>query len=90
MNGTSAVPPSGTKKNQSHTSNSVYPLFTTMGIQSQYCEGSIKKCRKIATKDKYKRRKFQQYLVTGGLDFYGERNCIMCKAKAKRCHLWRL
>ncbi len=54
MNGTSAVPPSGTKKNQSHTSNSAFPLFTTMGIQSQNLEASIKKCCKTATKGKYK------------------------------------
>jgi hypothetical protein len=70
MNGTSTVPPSGTENNQSHHSNSVYLLFTTMGIQSPNREGSIKKYHKTATKGKYKRRKFQQYLVTGGLAFY--------------------
>jgi hypothetical protein len=94
MNATSPkVPPSHTEKNQSHNSHnshSAYSLFATMGIQSQNREGSIKKCRKTATRVKHKRRKLQQSAVTGGLAFNPERDCIICEALAKSRRLGRL
>ena len=76
------------------SSNNEYSLFdtSTMGIQSQNREGAIKKCRKTATKVKYKRkqRSLLQSAVTGGLAFYSERDCVICKARTKSLCLSRL
>jgi hypothetical protein len=64
---------------------------STMGIQSQNREGAIKKCRKTATKVKYKRkqRSLLQSAVTGGLAFYSQRDCLICKARTKSLCLSR-
>ena len=53
-----------------------------MGIQSQLREGSIKACKKRATRQaKHKRKSLTQMGVDGGRAFLPERDCAVCRAK---------
>jgi hypothetical protein len=41
-----------------------------MGIQSQQCEGSVKKCKKSATKRQAKHKLRQHAIGAGGVEFF--------------------
>ena len=51
-----------------------------MGNQSQLCNGAIKKCKKMATKQKAK-RVYKQHPVGGGVAFVEKLHCVVCKAR---------
>jgi hypothetical protein len=54
----------------------------TMGIQSQQREGSVKKCKKRATKLLVKHKlSRQQAIDAGGVAFIAIEHCAICKAK---------
>lgn len=80
----------GSRIAASHGSNNQPRTFLEiMGCQSQMREGSIKKCRKKATKAKYKRN-LVQAAVTGGRAFDATNDCRICRAKLKAKQLKRL
>ena len=54
---------------------------STMGCQSQLRDGSIKACKKRATKAKHRRKSLTQMGVDGKRAFLPEKDCAVCKAK---------
>jgi hypothetical protein len=60
--------------------NSVVTDFT-MGIQSQKCNGTIKKCKKMATHRKKAKKVYKQYAIGGGEAFVSHLHCCVCKAR---------
>ena len=61
--------------------NQVLLVATTRGIQSQNREGSVKKCKKRATKRQPKHKLRQHAIDAGGVAFIAIENCAICKAK---------
>jgi hypothetical protein len=61
--------------------NQVLVVAATMGIQSQQREGSVKKCKKRATKRQPKHKLRQHAIDAGGVAFIAIENCAICKAK---------
>jgi hypothetical protein len=62
--------------------NTVVTDFS-MGIQSQLCDGAIRKLKKMATKAKTK-RVYRQKAIGGSVAFVEALHCSVCKAQHLR------
>jgi hypothetical protein len=76
-------PAAATTERSEKTNNVAITTVVTdlkMGNQSQLRNGAIKKCKKMATKRKTKRRVYTHNAIGGGVAFVAKLHCVVCKA----------